>query len=405
MARAVWCAADEHLGAVLSVPWKVEMMSSRHVEGSPSELLSDAARVVSPPVGGMSRRQLLTRSGALLASGLLASRLGLVGKAFADSDYHEHAVPTFSAWAAARQGNAYLGLAGTGEDPDIRELHVGKDGRVAEGRSLGVAMPDRFIALALHATGDRLLVGGADLYEVERLELDYRTDTVHPEDMDALPTDEAYPTGVELVSIFTFQPALYEVVGAAVRELPLSDYLSVAFGAVTGIASSAPGWLAVVVEGSDHIEQAYNDITRVAKSTDAGRTWSPSVVASELGEGHRSHLVAAHGRLFVSTVDGRGERGFFEESDGGDADWRPVAPHRRAGEVLAVVAHSTGEVEVLDALSNGTAQRFRHQVGRAGWDDAGPIEMGQDLLEVVSVSGGSGELIVIGESTAELFAL
>lgn len=308
---------------------------------------------------GINRRNFLIGSGAAVGASLIAARLGLDSMALAHEG-GDHAEPSLGAWAATKHRGRYLAVAGSGEAPEIRVLTVGAAGEVSLGYSAGIALPATFTALALHSTGDRLLVAGAE------------------------------PVGD------SSRAAVYDVTGTAAVELPLDAGL--AFSVATALASTSPRHVAVLVEGAADAEQLYNDITLVATSDDAGGSWAVDTLAKDLGEGYFGHLAAVDQRLFAITVDGAGQRQGHERAASGE--WRPVSADDATGPVLAMT--SRGDAVDLLAHSDGAVRRSRRSVDGTGWQDAGTVEIGQPVLAVLPVNGAPGELIAIGESSAHL---
>lgn len=346
---------------------------------------------------GISRRLFLQRSGTALVSGLVAARLGAVEQALAHAGDGQ-AEPHLPIWAATTWSGRYWALAGSADDPAIHALDVDGDGRVTLGSALGVALPDGFVALALLGAGSRLLVAGGVLEEVERLTVDHRPDHVHPDDREALPDDA--PAGIVTVPVLTLRPAVYEVTDAVARELPLGAQVRVAYGAATAIAAPGAGQLAVAIEGSDEVEQAYNDVVRAAESIDGGTTWDASVLAAGLGEGLPSHLVATGRRLVAVTIDAEGRRTFHERAAAPGRDWQPAPADGSDGPVLALVPAGGDAVDLVDRSSDHLRRR-RYEGSGSRWQPAGTVETADAVVALVGVSG-SRELVAVGASSARL---
>ncbi|MGH3646636.1 MAG: hypothetical protein ACRDTM_05620 [Micromonosporaceae bacterium] len=301
-----------------------------------------------------------------MGAGLIASRLGAEGAAHAhDGADHDHPEASLPIWAVTRHAGRYLALTGDAEAAQIHELAVGPDHSVSLANQVSAATPG-LTALALHSTGKRLLVGGA----------------------------EAYQAG----EIPSLRPAVYELTEAGERELALAASVPSAFGVVTALASIGARGIAALVEGSDDAEQQYNAVSRVATSTDGGQSWRLDTLAVDLGEGHFGHLVASGGGFAAVTVDGAGARsGYAGAAAGG---WRRAWEQAGSSSVMAVSSPSAGVVELVDRSATGAAQRHRFE--RGAWRSAGANEIGEPVLAVVAVSGSRGELIAIGESSARL---
>lgn len=312
---------------------------------------------------GTDRRTFLIASGAVLGGGLISSRLGLDRAALAHEGHHS----ALTIWAAARNGTRYLGLAGSGDVPEIRELVIGSRGTVTLGSTVG-ALPEAFTALALLSVGGRLLVSGAAPFQV---------------------------AGVE-----SLQPTLYDVSGPQPVELPLAPYVTTAFGVATAVASTGPRHLAVAIEGSADVEQQYNAVTHVATSADAGQTWSVSTLATGLGEGFPSHLTAAGDRLFAVTVDGQAARRGHEGAAGGG--WRRVSAGPVDGTLLTVHTTRGRAFELIDRSPDGTVRRFQREPTGSTWRSVGTVQIGEPIHAIVAVNGAPGELVAIGESHAQL---
>lgn len=298
---------------------------------------------------------------------MVGSRLG-ADAALAHDAGADGRSPSLDIWAATKASDRYLSLSGTAETPEVRELRIEDDGAVSVGESLGISFPSGFVPVALHAMGDRLLAAGATVPEGD--------------------------------SAVDQRPALYEVAAGTSRELPLSDAVSVEFGMATAVAHTSQRHLAVIVEGSDDAEMACNDITRVAESADGGVSWTASDVASSLGEGERSHVAALGSQLFVATVDGWGARRFHRRGELG-ASWDEVAGNGGHGPVLATVAAGRDTVEVIDRSDDGSVRRSRWDRDSRSWERPAAVDIGEDVVEVLAVSGTT-ELIAMGESETRL---
>lgn len=314
-----------------------------------------------------SRRAFLVGTGAVVLSGMVGSRLG-ADAALAHDAGAEGGDPSLDIWAATKASDRYLSLSGTAHAPEMRELRIEDDGSVSVGESLGISFPKGFVPVALHAMGDRLLAAGATVPEGD--------------------------------SAVNQRPALYEVAAGAARELPLSDAVSVEFGVATAVAHTSQRHLAVVVEGSDDAEMACNDNTRVAESADGGVSWTVSDVASALGEGEQSHLAAFGTQLFVATVDGWGTRRFHQRVVPGGG-WDEVPANAGEGPVLAVVAADRRAVDVIDRSADESVRRLRWDRDGRDWEDAGRVDIGEGVVEVLAISG-TRELIAMGQSDTRL---
>jgi hypothetical protein len=322
---------------------------------------SDRQRSEDRGQAGTDRRTFLIASGAVLGGGLIASRLGFDRAALAHEGHH----PSLTIWAAARHDSRYLALAGSGGQPEIRELVLGSRGTVTLGPTVGV-LPDAFTALALLSVGGRLLVAGAAPYQV--------------------------------AGVTSLRPALYDTTGPQPEELPLAPSVTTAFGVATAIASTDPRHLAVAIEGSDDVEQQYNAVTQVATSPDAGRTWTVSTLATGLGEGFPSHLTAAGDRLFAVTVDGQAARRGHERVLG--SGWQRLSAEPAEGTLLTVHTTRGRAFELIDRSPDGVVRRFQREPAETTWRAVGTVEIGEPVLAVVAVNGAPGELVAVGASHA-----
>lgn len=312
---------------------------------------------------GTDRRTFLITSGAVLGGGLISSRLGLDRAALAHEGHH----PALTIWAAARHGSRYLALGGSGDQPEIRELVVGSRGTVTLGSTVNT-LPEAFTALALLSVGGRLLVSGADPYRV---------------------------AGVE-----SLRPTLYDVTGPQPVELPLASHVTTAFGVATAVTSTSPRHLAVVIEGSDDVEQQYNAVTQVATSPDAGQTWSVSTLAAGLGEGFPSHLAASGDRLFAVTVDGEAARQGHEMAPG--SGWQRLSAGPADGTLLTVHTTRGRAFELIDRSADGVVRRFQREPAGTTWRSVGTVQIGEPIHAIVAVNGAPGELVAVGASHAQL---
>ncbi len=312
---------------------------------------------------GTDRRTFLITSGAVLGAGLISSRLGLDRAALAHEGHH----PALTIWAAARHGVRYLALAGSGDRPEIRELVIGSRGTVTLG-STANALPEAFTALALLSVGGRLLVSGAAPYQVGGIE--------------------------------SLRPSLYDVTGPQPVELPLASHVTTAFGVATAVASTGPRHLAVVIEGSDEVEQQYNADTQIATSPDAGQTWSLSTLATGLGEGFPTHLTAAGDRLFAVTVDGQAARRGHEKAPGNG--WQRLSAGPADATLLAVHTTHGRAFELIDRSPDGVVRRFQREPAGTTWRSVGTVQIGEPIHTIVAVNGAPGELVAVGASHAQL---
>lgn len=379
---------------------------------------TDHSRTDLTPTAGaspahLSRRNFLRSSSAALVAGLVAARIGGIQPAHAHGDleghtgHSEHGLDAGRAlgiWAATRGDDGrYLALSGDADHPDIAALEVDAHGGVHLGATLGASFPQGFAPLALLATAGRVLVAGAMVHEQEALTVDYSQDSLHPADRDGIPTDKGFLEGTATVSVHSVRPSLVEVSSTGPRELPLADNAPGAFGVATGIVGLRGNRLAVVIESADEPEQAYNDITRLAVSTDRdGLSWEFEVIASGLGEGRRSHLAATNGRLFAVTVDQSGVQRFHERQPQPGAAWRDLATDGGEGLLLAAVGGSRDAVEILAGVG-GEVARLRNEPGRSGWQRAGTVKVpGDVVVTTIPVSGTDGEVVVVGRTNAVL---
>lgn len=354
---------------------------------------------------GLSRRRFLFRSGTVLASGFVAARLGAGQPALAHGGGDDgHGDLALSIWAATRDGDGgYVALAGDAADPDIARLVVEGDGAVRLGTSLGVRLPDGFVPLALLATGGRLLVAGATVREESSETLRYGQAELLPGDRDGVPTDEGFLEGSVVVPTYSVRPGLVEVTADGTRTLPLEAQAPAGFGVATAVLGLPGGRLAAVVEGAGAGEQAYNDVTRLAESAGAdGAAWHFETIADRLGEGHDSHVVTTGGRLLAVTVDQDGRREFFERAPRRGAPWRRSSARVGSGPLMAAVPRRGDVVEIVSG-TGGEPVRLRQRAGSSGWRRAGTVEIpGDEVLDVVAVSGTRGDLVALGRSGALL---
>jgi hypothetical protein len=345
---------------------------------------------------------------------LAASGLAVVGTAGATlfgprtAAAHPHHCSCLTAWAGvwsvARAGGRYFALAGEidAATVELHKLAVDADARVSLGEHYTVEYPDQFVPATLHGFGERLLVGGGVVEEADRISVDYTANPAVLASEYLIGYDPPFKTGVVDISLTTMRPALFEVVGRQLREIPLAASVKgVSWGIVTDVATVSHFGLAVRVEGSSSYEAAYGDRIVVTETTDGGRTWSGTTLTTGLGEAWLGALTVRNGVLVAVAVDQDERRTVFQRPAEATTPWTATEVGRD-GRVLATVSGLHGVV-FFDAKGDRIRRRD-YSITTRGWIGA-PSDAevdGQPTHAVLTVGGAPAEWIAIGATDARL---
>jgi hypothetical protein len=277
-------------------------------------------------------------------------------------------------WSVARTDGGYVALAGDTDTRTLKlhELIVGSDRTVRLGSHRPVDFPDGFTPAVLHGAGTRLLVGGGKVVEAQRA--------------------------------FTLRPALFEITGGRLGELPIGDVAAqVGWGTVTDMVAVPGTGLAMLVEGSPGHQQPYGERVVVAETVDGGATWFSDTVATGLGEGWLGGLAVGGGALVAIAVDEDGRRTVYQRAAGKRTSWTRVDAGP-GGMVLGAVSGRGGSVVVFSPGEDRIV-RQRYDTTKRRWIPAATDAVaGATTHAVMTVGGASGEWLAIGERSARLIS-
>jgi hypothetical protein len=306
-------------------------------------------------------------------------------------------------WSVAKAGGKYLALAGKIDAAtlEIRQLDVAADGKVSVGGRYTVDFPATFAPSTLFGFGDRLLVGGGMQAEAGRIAVDYTADPKVLASPYLVGYSPEFDSGVVEVPLTTQRPALFEIVGRELREIPLGVAVNgLGWGHVSDIASASPGSLALLVAGSTSYESAYGERSLVVESADAGRSWIGATVAVGLGESWPGTLTVTGDALLAVTVNQNDKRTFYQRPTQA-APWTPVDAGSD-GVVLGMVTGRAGAV-VFDSAGD-RIQRRPYSTEKQGWTgDRTPAQVvGKPIHAVLTIGGSPTEWIAVTEADARL---
>lgn len=349
------------------------------------------------------RRTFLTASG-LAAAGIAAAPLFGPRTAAAHAQDCSCLAAWAGVWSVARAGGRYFALAGEIDAAtlEIHELTVGADARVSLGQHHTVDFPDRFVPSTLHGFGDRLLVGGGVVEEADRISIDYTANPAVLASEYLIGYDPPLDTGVVDVSLTTLRPALFEIVGRLLQEVPLGDSVKgVGWGVVTDVVTVSAKGLAVRVEGSTSYEQAYGERIVVAETADSGRTWMGTTLATALGEAWLGALTVREGVLLAVAVDQEDRRTIFQRPAQANTPWI-AADVGHDGRVLGTVAGRNGVV-VFDSKGDRIRRREYSTTARRWTGPPSDAHVaGQPTHAVLTIGGAPNEWIAIGATDARI---
>jgi hypothetical protein len=353
----------------------------------------------------VSRRTVLSTAAAAGAAGLLAHSLWpdpVHGVEPHATDGHGPNI-----WSVAFAGGEYLALTGLiGHSLAVRQLAVGSDWSVTVGAVRPIDFPAEFTPTTICGFGKRILFAGSVRYEVGRIVVDNRIESVPEADRPLIKAHDE-PDAIYEVPIVAERPAIFEAVGSRMRELPLGKAAEVPWGVASTIAAT-DGVLAVSIESSSQQNVALAESVSVAVSTDGGGSWATSVVATGLGEGFPTALAVTREWIAAVTVAGDGSR-MLHRSVVGSGEWRSSALSGERGSVLAAVPGPSGSLDVFDGGEHGDhGEHSPIRVTRVQLSDgiaavpSAVRQAGEDAHDVLPVNGAGGQFVVIGNHSANL---
>jgi hypothetical protein len=353
----------------------------------------------------VSRRLFLTASGLTLAGATLAPLFGPRTALAHDEEDCSCLTGWAGIWAVAYAGGRYVALAGEIDTGtlEVHELTVHPDRQVELGTHNQVAFPEGFVPATLHGVGKRLLVGGAVVEEAERIRVDYAIRDSRLRESEYLIGYNPPHDGIADVSVETLRPALFEIDGPGMRELPIGDAAKqVRWGVVTSVTAVSDSGIALLIEGSTNYEEAYAERVVVAETVDDGAVWSADTVATGLGEGWPGNLVATGDDLVAITVDASERRTFFQRTARGATPW-VAADVDGKGVVLGAVSGPDGLVVVLDSGPDGIRRQGYHPTMREWITPAFGVRIaGGPVHALLTIGGSPSEWIAIGQGSARI---
>lgn len=357
-----------------------------------------------PPSGAIPRRSFLTVAGIAIAGATAGAGAAFRPRTAAAHDPTCACLTSWSGvWAVAKASGKYVALAGKIDAGtlEIRELDVAADGKISVGGRYTVDFPAAFLPSTLFGVGDRMLVGGGLTVEADRIAVDY---TANPKVLASpylIGYNPEFDSGVVEVPLTTERPALFEIIGRELRELPLGVAVNgLGWGHVSDIASVAPDRIAVLVAGSTSYESAYGERALVAESVDAGRSWAGTTVAVGLGESWPGTLTVTGDALLAVTVS-QDDRRTFHQRPTPTAPWTPVD----AGPDGLVLGTVTGRSEVVVFDSNSDrVHRRSYSTEKQTWNgDRTPAQAaGRPVHAVLTIGGAPTEWIAVTDADARL---
>jgi hypothetical protein len=307
-------------------------------------------------------------------------------------------------WSVAKVGGKYVALAGRIDAGtlEIRTLDVGADSRVTIGGPSTTTFPAGFQPTTLFGFGDRLLVAGGLLTEVDRITVDYTVSEKVLASAHFIGYNPPVDSGVAEIPVTTLRPALFENVGRELLEIPLGAAAAgLSWGTVRDIVSVSPTGLVVLIEGSASVEMAYGERTLVAESADGGSSWSGTTIASRQGEASPGALTVTSDAVLATTVSHDGKRTFFQRPNPAGQPWTAVDTGTE-GLVLGTVAGKAGAV-VFEAEGD-RIQRRPYDTATRSWAGS-PADVhvaGKPVHAVLTIGGAPTEWLAVTETDARL---
>ena len=307
-------------------------------------------------------------------------------------------------WSVAKVSGKYLALAGLIDAGtlEIRRLDVAADKRLTVGARYTVDFPAGFLPSQVFGFGDRFLVGGGVEAEAGRVTVDYTADPAVLASPYLVGYSPEFDSGVVEVPMTTLRPALFEIVGKELRELPLGAAVDgLGWGHVGNIAAVSSTGLVALVSGSTSFESAFGEQIVVADSADGGASWTGTTIAAGLGESRPGALTVTGDALLATTVNQEDRRTFLQRPLGSAQSWTP-ADAGTDGQILSTVAGRDGAV-VFDA-DGDRIRRRPWSTKAAAWTGA-PTDArlaGQPVHAVLTIGGAPAEWIAVTQNDAHL---
>jgi hypothetical protein len=352
------------------------------------------------------RRAFLTATGLVVAGAAAGAAVPLLGpRTAAAHDATCSCLTSWSGvWSVAKVGGKYLALAGLIDAGtlEIRRLDVAADKRLSVGARYTVDFPAGFLPSRVFGFGDRFLVGGGVEAEAGRVTVDYTADPAVLASPYLVGYSPEFDSGIVEVPMTTLRPALFEVVGRELREIPLGAAVDgLGWGHVSDLAAVSSTGLVALLSGSNSFESAYGERIVVADSADGGNSWTGATIAAGLGESWPATLTVAGDTLLATAVGQGGWRTFLQRPLGSAQSWTP-ADAGTDGQILSTVAGRDGAV-VFDA-DGDRIRRRPWSTKAAAWAGA-PTDArlaGQPVHAVLTIGGAPAEWIAVTRNDARL---
>lgn len=361
---------------------------------------------VDPAPLAVSRRQFLAASGLAVAGTTAATAFGPRTASAHDNDECACLTAWEGVWSVARAGGKYYALAGEIDSAtlEIHQATVDSEGGFTLGPHSPVVFPEHFSPATMHGIGGRLLIGGSVVEVAERFQVDYTRSPRHLASPLLVGFAPPYDKGMVEVTLTTLRPAVFEVAGAELRELPIGAAAAqVGWGVVTEIIG-IPGrhGVALRIDGSPGRDRPYGERVVVAHRPSEDDPWSGDTVASGLGESWLGTLNLVGDTLVTITVDQDGRRAIFARAARARGPWRQVDAEG-TGPVLGAVSGRDGDLVVLDSGTDRIRRRpFSIRNRRWAAPAADALVSGQPAHAVLTIGGSPSEWIAITPRSARI---
>ncbi|MEU5155371.1 hypothetical protein [Glycomyces sp. NPDC021274] len=177
----------------------------------------------------------------------------------------------------------------------------------------------------------------------------------HPHSMAAL-GDTLWITGATELAPDQARPALVRVRDSRTAYADLPVPKAIRSGIATAITPVGDRGLAVAIEGCPDQHLAVITRAHLARTADAGRTWTERPLATGLGEGYGTVLTSHDGGLFVAIGSGEGAQAIH--TAGARTALTRAATISDAGRPMAAVAAADHVSVFSDHLGTVTETRF-----------------------------------------------